>query len=257
MKKLLYLFLAITITFGCESHLDYEKNAKNIEISKYGRLLFKNVPYEGRLISNTSNEDGIFKFDGNLYNGSPRRVFDTESHLFSQEFIDYVGMISLKLNPDVQDSIKVVFDYAVGSDTFSSGTIDLPSGSINFEAYYDPSPYKFKFEKIINDGVVKFQVIKERKSDLELFNDNYINESDCHKVARAYLNTLGLSNILWLHEEGYSGGICSGAPNQYCGRVQKFQNGEYWTYDIIVWVEPNGSGGCKVTGIFDNLPYAD
>ena len=75
----------------------------------------------------------------------------------------------------------------------------------------------------------------------------------CKKVAVDYLLKLDLSNILWLHDEGYVGGVCRGKPNQYCGRVQKFHNGQYWTYDIVVFVEKNEFGECKVTGTWDNL----
>ena len=80
-----------------------------------------------------------------------------------------------------------------------------------------------------------------------------ISKSVCKKVAMDYLNTLNLSNILWLHDEGYSGGVCTGKPNQYCGRVQKLHNGQYWTYDIVVFVEQYYNGECKVTGTWDNL----
>ena len=80
-----------------------------------------------------------------------------------------------------------------------------------------------------------------------------ISKSVCKKVAMDYLNTLNLSNILWLHDEGYQGGVCTGKPNQYCGRVQKFHNGQYWTYDIVVFVEQYYNGECKVTGTWDNL----
>lgn len=75
----------------------------------------------------------------------------------------------------------------------------------------------------------------------------------CKKVAMDYLLKLDLSDILWLNDEGYVGGVCRGKPNQYCGRVQKFHNGQYWTYDIVVFVEKNEFGECKVTGTWDNL----
>ena len=80
-----------------------------------------------------------------------------------------------------------------------------------------------------------------------------ISKSICKKVAMDYLNTLNLSNILWLHDEGYAGGVCKGKPNEYCGRVEKFHNGQYWTYDIVVFVEQYYNGKCKVTGTWDNL----
>jgi len=79
------------------------------------------------------------------------------------------------------------------------------------------------------------------------------NKSDCKKVVMDYLNTLNLTNILWLHDEGYAGGVCKGNPNEYCGRVEKFHNGQYWTYDIVVFVKKYYNGKCKVTGVWDNL----
>jgi surface protein len=83
-------------------------------------------------------------------------------------------------------------------------------------------------------------------------NKPIISKSDCRKEVVDYLNRLNLSNILWLHDEGYVGGVCTGKPNQYCGRVEKFVNGKYWTYDIIVFVKPYYNGKCKVTGTWDN-----
>ena len=76
---------------------------------------------------------------------------------------------------------------------------------------------------------------------------------DCKKVALGYLKKLKLANILWLQDEGYSGGNCFGEPNVYCGRVTEYIDGLYWTYDIKVNVKPNEFGYCgEVTGIWTN-----
>ena len=76
---------------------------------------------------------------------------------------------------------------------------------------------------------------------------------DCKKVALDYLKKLKLANILWLQDEGYSGGNCFGEPNVYCGRVTEYIDGLYWTYDIKVNVKPNEFGYCgEVTGIWTN-----
>ena len=92
------------------------------------------------------------------------------------------------------------------------------------------------------------------------------NKSFCKKVAMDYLNNLNLSNIYWLSDLGYKWGTCQGndlsdfstiadKPNQYqyCGRVQKFHNGQYWSYDIVVFIEQDYNGECKATGTWDNL----
>ena len=75
---------------------------------------------------------------------------------------------------------------------------------------------------------------------------------DCKgkEVALNYLKRLKLSNILWLHDEGYIGGACTGKPNEYCGRVEKFIDGKYWTYDIGVVLSQES---CTVIGTWDNL----
>ena len=153
MKKILYFFILISIPYGCDkSVLDFEENAKNIEISKDGQLLFKNEPYNGRVISNSSNQDGVFTFEGSLFEGYVSSGFDIDSHLFKQEFIDYLGLISIKLNPVPQDSIKYKFRFADSYDTYDGfGTVELPSGDINFESPYYKSPYILKFKKINNN----------------------------------------------------------------------------------------------------------
>jgi len=89
--------------------------------------------------------------------------------------------------------------------------------------------------------------------NVKFFKGREVINEDCKKVAMDYLNTLGLTKILWLHDEGYAGGVCTGKPNQYCGRVEKLHNGQYWTYDVVVFVERNEYGECKVTGTWDNL----
>lgn len=80
-------------------------------------------------------------------------------------------------------------------------------------------------------------------------NSNKIKSLDCFDVSLEYLDKMNLETILWLHNEGYVGGNCSGKPNEYCGRVQEFINGKYWTYDIILITEKNELGECKVVGI--------
>ena len=89
--------------------------------------------------------------------------------------------------------------------------------------------------------------------NIKFFKGREVKNQDCKKIAMDYLNTLGLTKILWLHDEGYSGGNCTGKPNQYCGRVEKLHDGQYWTYDVVVFVERNEYGECKVTGTWDNL----
>ena len=75
---------------------------------------------------------------------------------------------------------------------------------------------------------------------------------DCKgkEVAFNYLKRLKLSQILWLHDEGYIGGACTGKPNEYCGRVEKYIDGKYWTYDIGVVLSQES---CTVIGTWDNF----
>ena len=77
-------------------------------------------------------------------------------------------------------------------------------------------------------------------------------EKNCRVVAVDYLSNAGLK-ILFLNDEGYVGGVCNGGPGQYCGRVEKFINGQYWTYDIVVFTEKDQDGNCTVKGSKDNL----
>tara|TARA_B110000971_G_C19951364_1_gene473514 strand:- start:115 stop:1164 length:1050 start_codon:yes stop_codon:yes gene_type:complete len=62
---------------------------------------------------------------------------------------------------------------------------------------------------------------------------------NCRKVAEDYLENLNIE-ILWLNDKFWD------------GRVEKFMNGQYYTYDIQLIVEKNEDGLCKVTGHRDN-----
>ena len=77
-------------------------------------------------------------------------------------------------------------------------------------------------------------------------------EENCKNVAVDYLTGLGVK-ILYLNDEGDRGGVCQGGPGQYCGRVEKFINGQYWAYDIVVFTEKDNLGNCIVKGSGDNL----
>jgi hypothetical protein len=77
-------------------------------------------------------------------------------------------------------------------------------------------------------------------------------KENCKSVAIDYLTGLGVK-ILYLNDEGYRGGVCKGGPGQYCGRVEKFYDGKYWAYDIVVFTEKDKLGNCTVKGSNDNL----
>jgi hypothetical protein len=84
-------------------------------------------------------------------------------------------------------------------------------------------------------------------------NENKMKSNEnCRSVVVKYLNSLGVK-ILFLNDEGYRGGVCQGGPGQYCGRVEKFYNGKYWAYDIVVFTEKDNLGNCTVKGSNDNL----
>lgn len=123
------------------------------------------------------------------------------------------------------------------------------------ETYYETGKTKEKYIKVLTIEGDLADVAIQKYDTLGKLTYNYKIpefEETCKKVAMDYLNT-GLINILWLHDEGYAGGVCTGKPNQYCGRVQKLHKGQYWTYDIVVFVGTNEYGECIVTGVWDNL----
>ncbi len=88
--------------------------------------------------------------------------------------------------------------------------------------------------------------------------EDYYNEvqekhkKGCYDIAIDYLNSLNIK-IIYLNQEGYVGGVCTGVLGQFCGRVEKYVDGKYWSYDIIVFTERNNLGQCIVKGSWDNL----
>lgn len=77
-------------------------------------------------------------------------------------------------------------------------------------------------------------------------------KENCKSAAIDYLNGLGVK-ILYLKDEGYRGGVCTGELGQFCGRVEKYLDGKYLSYDIIVYTERNNLGQCIVNGAWDDL----
>lgn len=88
--------------------------------------------------------------------------------------------------------------------------------------------------------------------------EDYYNEvqekhkKGCYDIAFDYLRSLNVK-IIYLNQEGYVGGVCTGVLGQFCGRVEKYVDGKYWSYDIIVFTERNNLGQCIVNGSWDNL----
>ena len=163
------------------------------------------------------------------------------------------------------------YDYITGSN--ASGIFDglnvCTSKVTNMKGLfaYPDEGYSSAFEfngDISNWDVSNVTEMKWIFSNSEFNGDisNWVNKppvivtkeftKDCKgkEVALNYLKRLKLSNILWLHDEGYIGGACTGKPNEYCGRVEKFIDGKYWTYDIGVVLSQES---CTVIGTWDNL----
>ena len=186
MKKLILLFILL-ITYSCGGPvLNYENNQDQIKITKEGVLLFNNSPYSGTLISNISSEDGTFSFEGELIDGRSDKDYDNvvnrNSFKFNQDFINYVGLVQLKINPVSSETINFKFSsntapYAedVVGTPGPEGTIEIPSGEIIFNT--DPiPPYRLKFEKIIEDSKINFKVNREDlKRDPLPFSPSYDN----------------------------------------------------------------------------------
>jgi antitoxin component YwqK of YwqJK toxin-antitoxin module len=119
------------------------------------------------------------------------------------------------------------------------------------ETYYETGKTKEKYIKVltIEGGLADVAIQKYDTLGKLAYNYKYPEfEETCKKVAFDYLKRT-TKRILWLHDEGYVGGVCRGNPNQYCGRVSI----ENWTYDVVVYVGTNEYGECIVTGVWDNL----
>jgi hypothetical protein len=110
-----------------------------------------------------------------------------------------------------------------------------------------------KTEVSFISGVLKRLISKYPNSPtIEKYYRELVPEENCRGIVVDYLNSLGVK-ILFLNDEGYRGGVCQGGPGQYCGRVEKFYNGKYWAYDIVVFTEKDNLGNCTVKGSNDNL----
>jgi hypothetical protein len=110
-----------------------------------------------------------------------------------------------------------------------------------------------KTEVSFISGVLRRLISKYPNSPtIEKYYRELVPEENCRGIVVDYLNSLGVK-ILFLNDEGYRGGVCQGGPGQYCGRVEKFYNGKYWAYDIVVFTEKDKLGNCSVKGSNDNF----
>ena len=259
------------ITFVCTSKVTY-----------MGRM-FQDSPFNGDIsnwdVSNVTNMNGMFlyasSFNGDISRWDVSSVTNMESMFHGSSFTGDISrwdvssvtnMESMFLRSKFNGDIS---NWDVNSVTnmiamFNESNFNQPIG------YWDVSNVtnmnNMFGSSIFNQDIGSWDVSSVTdmsyifsKSQFRRDISNWVNKpiieksNDCKKVAKDYLNNLNLSNILWLHDEGYSGGVCTGKPNQYCGRVEKYHNGQYWTYDIVVFVEQYYNGECKVTGTWDNL----
>jgi antitoxin component YwqK of YwqJK toxin-antitoxin module len=149
---------------------------------------------------------------------------------------------------------KIVSQFSEFIDSNNKIRYDLDG---KFIVYHDNGNPKIKgeFSKgVENNKWTKFNENGEIIEEDVYYGGDKLQNLDCYDVSLEYLKQMNLETILWLHDEGYVGGICTGKPNEYCGRVQEFINGKYWTYDIILKTEKNELGECKVVGVGSNRP---
>jgi hypothetical protein len=152
--------------------------------------------------------------------------------LISDTIAATIGMDEIFLNLKKGDSI-----------TFESSAKIIFSGN-------PPAPIKEDDQIKVRLGAFE---IKSRTVMEAYYNEvQEKHKKGCYDIAIDYLNSLNVK-IIYLNQEGYVGGVCQGGPGQYCGRVEKFYNGKYWAYDIVVFTEKDNLGNCTVKGSNDNL----
>jgi surface protein len=259
------------ITYICTSKItdmkemfsgsEFNGDISNWDVSNVTDMkeMFYNSQFNGDIsrwdVSSVRWIDGIFnrsQFNGDISNWDVSNV-ENMNEMFTKS----------KFNGDI--SKWDVSSVTNMNDMFYESNFNQPIGSWDVS---NVTHMNWMFNKSQFNGDISKWDVSSVTNMIDMFSNsqfngdisNWVNKpvinnikSVCKKVAMDYLNNLNLSNILWLHDEGYQGGVCTGKPNQYCGRVKKFHNGQYWTYDIVVFVEWNYNGECKVTGTWDNL----
>ena len=251
------------------------------KVTWMGRM-FQDTPFNGDIsnwdVSNVTNMNGMFmysSFNGDISRWDVSSVTNMHSMFGSSSFngdisnwdVSNVTNMELmflrsKFNRDISNwdvsnvtNMNGMFNSSIFNQDIGSWDV---SSVTNMHSMFGSSIFNQDIGSWDVSSVTDMQFMFS-KSQFRRDISNWVNKpiieksNDCYKVAKDYLNNLNLSNILWLHDEGYSGGVCTGKPNQYCGRVQKYHNGQYWTYDIVVFVEQYYNGECKVTRTWDNL----
>ncbi len=251
------------------------------KVTWMGRM-FQDTPFNGDIsnwdVSNVTNMNGMFmysSFNGDISRWDVSSVTNMEDMFHGSSFngdisnwdVSNVTNMELmflrsKFNRDISNwdvsnvtNMNGMFNSSIFNQDIGSWDV---SSVTNMHSMFGSSIFNQDIGSWDVSSVTDMQFMFS-KSQFRRDISNWVNKpiieksNDCYKVAKDYLNNLNLSNILWLHDEGYSGGVCTGKPNQYCGRVQKYHNGQYWTYDIVVFVEQYYNGECKVTRTWDNL----
>ena len=223
---------------GYSSAFEFNGDISNWDVSNVTNMqnMFSGSEFNGDIsnwdVSNVTNMQNMFggDFNGDISNWDVSNVTNMQNMFSGSEFN---GDIS---NWDVSNVTNM--QNMFGSSKFNGDISNWDVSNVTEMKWIFSNS---EFNGDISNWVNKPPVIVTKE---------FTKDCKGKEVALNYLKRLKLSNILWLHDEGYIGGACTGKPNEYCGRVEKFIDGKYWTYDIGVVLSQES---CTVIGTWDNL----
>jgi hypothetical protein len=259
MKNIFLVFL-ILLLFGCSKSQENQTIGLTQEEAEFRMREFLNEntqKYKNygeletiNLIGGNYTKDGVHDYFYNIrfwgggdYVSTSYFFYDSEQDKIREltkgmEIDDY--MVNININEIIEG--KLIGSFDLWKILGGEDNVDLRTFNSEFTIEENLIIVEKKHQSLFKDAK------KEISNGLKKVDP----EENCKSVAVDYLIGLGVK-ILYLNDEGYRGGVCQGGPGQYCGRVEKFYNGKYWAYDIVVFTEKDNLGNCTVKGSNDNL----